>query len=296
MRRIPYHFRDKVEEKVDDLIEKNFVEYSDAPLVSVMKENGDIRLYRKLNEKTIPTKFPIPPPDEIFDKLNNKKVFCVLDLKNDYYHIVIRPEDRHKTAFSLPWYKLQFIRMAQGLLGAPFTCTESVVFLLRDFIEFCDGFFDDVIIFSETIEEHLIHLEKVLNKLAEYGMFINFEKCQFAMNSVNFLGHNISDKGILPTVQNLQKILDFSLPKDADHLRSFLGMCSFYKKFVPDYSNLVAPLFELLRKNAKLIWSEECNKNFELLKEKLQKSPVLISPDFKKPYIIQTDASNKGLG
>ena len=136
--------------------------------------------------------------------------------------------------------------MAQGLLGAPFTFTESLMFLLRDFIEFCDGFFDDVIIFSETIEEHLIHLEKVLNTLAEYGMFINFEKCQFAMNSVNFLGHNISDKGILPTVQNLQNILDFSLPKDADHLRSFLGMCSFYKKFVPDYSNLVAPLIELL--------------------------------------------------
>ena len=88
-----------------------------------------------------------------------------------------------------------------------------------DFIEFCNGFFDDVIIFSHTIEGHLIHLEKVLNKLAEYGMFIHFEKCQFAVNSVNFLGHSISDKGILPNVHNLQKILDFSLLKDADHLR-----------------------------------------------------------------------------
>ena len=139
-------------------------------------------------------------------------------------------------------------------------------------------------------------MEKVLNKLAAYGMFINFEKCQFAMNSANFLEHNISNKGILPTVQNLQKILNFSLLKDADHLRSFLGMCSIYKKFVPDYFNLVAPLFELWHKNAKFILSEECNKNFELLKEKLQKSPVLISPDFKRPYIIQTDASNKCLG
>ena len=88
--------------------------------------------------------------------LNNKKVFSVLDLKNGYYYIAIRPEDRHETAFSLPWYKLQFIRMAQGLLGAPLTFTESVMFLLRGFIEFCDGFFDEVIIFSETIEEHLI--------------------------------------------------------------------------------------------------------------------------------------------
>ena len=90
--------------------------------------------------------------------------------------------------------------MAQGLHGDPFTFTESIMFLLRDFIEFCDGFFDDVIIFSETIEEHL---EKVLKKLADYGMFINFEKCQFAMNSVDFLWHNIRDKGILPTVHNL---------------------------------------------------------------------------------------------
>ena len=111
MRRIPYHIRDKVKKKVDDLIEKNFVEYYspyNAPLVPVVKKNGDIRLYfdyRKLNEKTIPSKFPIPQPDEIFDKLNNKKVFSVLDLKNGYYHIAIRPEDRHKTAFSLPWYK-----------------------------------------------------------------------------------------------------------------------------------------------------------------------------------------------
>ena len=136
MRRIPCHFRDKVDEKVDDLIENNFVEYSDAPLVPVVKENGDIRLYRKLNEKTIPSKFPIPPPDEIFDKLNNKKVFCVLDLKNDYYHIAIRPEGRHKTAFSLPWYKLQFIRLAQGLLSAPFTVTESVMFLLETLLSF----------------------------------------------------------------------------------------------------------------------------------------------------------------
>ena len=106
-------------------------------------------------------------------------------------------------------------------------------------------------------------------------MFTNFEKCQFAMNSVNFLEHNISDKGILPTVHNLPKILDFSLPKDADHSGSILGMCSFYKKIVPGYSNLVGPLFELLHKHSKFIWSEECNKNFELLKEILQKSPVL---------------------
>ena len=175
--------------------------------------------------------------------------------------------------------ELQFIRMTQGLLGAPFTFTESIMFLLRGFIEFCDGFFDDVIIFSETVEEHLIHLEKVWNNLAEYGMLIYFEKYQSAMNSVNFLGHNISDKGILPTVHNLQKILDFSLPKDADHLHSFLGMCSFYKKSVHKIH---------------LEW--KCNNNLGLLKEKLQKSPVLISPNFKKPYIIETNTANKGLG
>ena len=93
-----------------------------------------------MNEKTTPSKFPISRPDEICDKLNNKMVFSVLNLKNGYYHIAIRPEDLHKTAFSLPCYKLQFIRMTQGLLGAPFTLTKSAMYLLRDFIEFCDGF------------------------------------------------------------------------------------------------------------------------------------------------------------
>ena len=108
IKRIPYHIRHKLKEKVDDLIEKNFVEYSDssynAPLFPVMKKNGDIRFcfdYRKLNEKIIPSKFPIPRPDEILNKLNNKKLFSVLDFKNGYYHIAIRLEDRHKTAFLL---------------------------------------------------------------------------------------------------------------------------------------------------------------------------------------------------
>ena len=126
-----------------------------------------------------------------------------LTIRRIPYHF--RDKVDEKVAFSLPWYKLQFIRLAQGLLSAPFTVTESVMFLLRDFIEFCDGIFDYLIIFSETIEEHLIHLKKVLKKLAEYGMFVNFAKCQFAMNSVNFLGDNISSKGIVPTVHNLLK-------------------------------------------------------------------------------------------
>ena len=116
MRRISYHIRDKVKEKVHDLIEKNFVLYSDfpcnAPLVPVMKKNGYIRFcfdYRKLNKRTIPSKFPFPRPDETFDELNNRKVFSVLDLKNGYYHIAIRPEEDHQRPFSLPWYKLQFV-------------------------------------------------------------------------------------------------------------------------------------------------------------------------------------------
>lgn len=92
--------------------------------------------------------------------------------------------------------------MAQGLLNAPFTFTENIIFLLRDFMEFCDGSFDDLIVFNKTIDEHLIHLQKVLKRLAEYGLFIYFEKCQFTMSSYNFLGHNINDKGILPTAHN----------------------------------------------------------------------------------------------
>ena len=109
----------------------------------------------------MPSKFPIPWPDEILDKLNNKKLFSVLNFKNGYYHIAIRLEDRHKTVFLLLWYKFQFIRMAQVYSGARLHLQKvSIILLLGDFIAFCDGFFDDVIIFSEIIEQQLIHLEK----------------------------------------------------------------------------------------------------------------------------------------
>ena len=128
--------------------------------------------------------------------------------------------------------------------------------------------FGDAIIFSETIKEHLIHLQRVLKKLAEYSIIIKFQKCQFALNSFNFLGHNFSDKGILPIVHKLQKTLDVSLPKSAGYLRLLLGMCSLYKKFVPDSFKLVAPFFELSQKTSKFIWNEECNKNFGSLEKK----------------------------
>ena len=218
-RRLPYHLRDEIKEKIDQLAANDFVEPStspyNAPLVPVLKKNGTVRLcfdYRKLNSKTIPVKYNIPRPDEIFDKLRGKKVFTVIDLQNGYYHIPIRKQDRHKTSFMLPWAKLQFKRMSQGLLGAPFTFSEGMEKVIFDMHDFCDSFFDDLIVFSDNIEQHLKHLEKLFTRLSEYGLFINFRKCQFIKNEVLFLGHLITSEGLKPSIENVKKILDIKTP------------------------------------------------------------------------------------
>ena len=302
-RRIPYNIKNEVKEEVQKLIEKNVIEHSSsaysAPLVPVVKKDGSIRLcfdYRQLNAKTIPSKYPIPRPDEIFDKLRNAQVFSVIDLKNGYYHIPIRKEDRHETAFILPWCKLQFTRMSQGLLGAPFTFSEGIDYVIADLEEFCDGFFDDLIVFSTSVEEHLKHLEKLFDRLAKFRLHINYTKCQFVQSEVRFLGHLITSKGLLPSPANTDKILRFARPTNIDQLRSFLGMASYYKIFIENFSIVAAPLFSLTKKDNQFLWTDQCDTSFQYIKTSLENPNILTQPDCSKPFVLQTDASGQGLG
>ena len=302
-RRIPISIRNEVKEKISDLLKRDIIEPSSspygAPLVPVLKRNGNVRLYfdyRQLNAKTIPNKYPIRRPNDIFGKLKSAKVFSVIDLKNGYYHIPVKAKDRCKTAFILPWCKMQFKRMSVGLLGAPFTFSEGIDFVIHDIDEFCDGFFDDMIVFSDSVSEHLKHLEIVFKKLADYGLSINYYKCQFIQRSVKFLGHIITSEGLFPSSENSGKILNFVVPTDKDKLRSFLGMASFYKNFIENFSTLAAPLFYLTKQNIPFLWTEECENSFNKIKNSLESPTFLSYPDCEKPFILQVDASGQGLG
>ena len=302
-RRLPYSQREKIADVIRDLQDNNFIETSHSqygsPVVPVVKRNGQIRLccdYRKLNAKTIPRQFPLPRADELIDNMRGSSIYSVIDLKSGYFQISLKEEDREKTVFVLPWGKYQWKRMPQGLLGAPFTFAENIAKVFGDMTTFTSAYFDDIAIFSATKEEHLLHVEQVLNRLIKCNLRINMDKCQWFKEEVEFLGHSISKHGVKPLQSKIDDIVQFAQPQNVDELRRFLGLAGYYRKFVPDFANVVSPLNHLLKKNCKFIWTSHCTESFLTLKRILSSDVLLSFPDLDKPFILQTDASETAIG
>ena len=302
-RRLAHSQRDVIAQQIETLKDKGFVEKSyspyGAPIVPVMKKDGSLRLcidYRQLNAKTIPAVYPIPRADDILDSLHGSKYFTVLDLKDAYHQIALKDEDKHKTAFVLPWEKLQWRRMPFGLIGAPYSLSAGMDYALTGCKTFAQGYYDDIIVYSKDLETHMVHVGRVLSCLAECGLQINYKKCEFVRQQVSFVGHILSGNGVRPAAQKVSDIINFPPPSDINSLRSFLGMASFYRKFVEKFSVIAMPLYSLLKKGATFSWSDQCKQAFDYIKEKLSNSNILVFPDFAKPFALQTDASNDGLG
>lgn len=302
-RRVPHSQTEEIERQIESLKEKGYVEKSQspysAPIVPVLKKDGSLRMcidYRQLNAKTIPSVYPISRSDDILDSLNGSKVFSVLDLKEAYHQIAIKEEDKHKTAFAVPWEKLQWSRMPFGLVGAPYSLAACMNYALESCRLFAKGYYDDIIVYSADMETHLVHLARVLNCLAECGLQVNYKKCDFAREEVNFVGHIVSGNGVKPASAKVSDILNFPVPLSIDSLRTFLGMASYYRKFVEDFSTRAVPLHALLKKGTPFDWSPECQEAFDFIKEKLANANILVYPDFSKPFALQTDASNAGIG
>ena len=302
-RRLAYSQRNEILNVINELQEKEFIEPSHSqygsPVVPVVKRNGQIRLccdYRKLNAKTIPRQFPLPRADELIDNMKDSSIYSVIDLKSGYFQIPLKDKDREKTAFVLPWGKYQWKRMPQGLLGAPFTFAENIAAVFGDMTAFTSAYFDDIAIFSSSEEEHLLHVQKVLDRLIECNLRINMEKCQWFQEEVEFLGHLISKSGVKPLQRKIEDIIQFAQPRTTDDLRRFLGLAGYYRKFVPDFADVVSPLNQLLRKNCKFLWTPKCEESFQKLKTILSSDVILSFPNLEKPFILQTDASGAAIG
>ncbi|KAG1972065.1 interleukin-1 receptor accessory protein-like 1-A [Pimephales promelas] len=254
-----------VRRHLEELLEAGIIRESESsfssPIVVVKKKNGDVRLcidYRKLNTQTIKDAYALPNLEEAFSALRGAKWFSVLDLKSGYYQIEVEEKDKHKTAFVCPLGFWEFNRMPQGITNAPST--------FQRLMEKCMGdinltevlvFLDDLIIFSETLEEHEIRLLHVLNRLKEYGLKLSVEKCKFLQTSVRYLGHVVSQNGVETDPQKIETIKTWPSPKTLKELRSFLGFSGYYRRFIRDYSKIAKPLNDLtvgyppLRKNCK---------------------------------------------
>jgi hypothetical protein len=290
--------------QLQELLDKCYIHPSSSPwgcpTLFVKKKDDSLRLcvdYRPLNVVTIKNKYPLPRIDVLFDQLAVAKVFSKIDLRSGYYQIKIRPCDIPKTAFSTRYGLYEYLVMSFGLTNAPayFMYLTNSVFM-TELDKFVGVFIDDILIYSRNEEEHAAeHLRIVLQRLRDHKLYAKFSKCEFWLDSVKILGHTISKEGISVDPSKVQEVMDWKPPKTVHQIHSFLGLAGYYRRFIPDFSRIVKPMTELLKKGVKFVWSKDCEKAFHTLRQHLTTSLVLVQPDNSKPFEVFCDASSTGL-
>jgi len=282
MYRLSPEEKEECEKQVKDLLDKGLIQPSSspwgAPVLFVPKPNGKLRMccdFRMLNKQTIKNKFPLPRIDDLLDVLHGKKVFSSLDLQSGYWQIALRPEDMTKTAFNTHFGHFEYKVMCFGLANAPATFQSLMNDIFKDYLgKFVVVYLDDILIFSESPEEHLVHLELVLKKLRSHKLYAQLPKCDFGLSELKFVGHVIGDFGVKPDPAKVQVVTDWPEPQNAAELRSFLGLAQYFPKFMQGYAQIVHCLYDLLKTNAVYTFTDKHREAFETVKHALCNAPV----------------------
>lgn len=247
--------------------------------------------YRALNKKTIKNRYPIPRIDELMDELHGACYFSKIDLRSGYHQIRMREEDVQKTAFRCHYGHFEFLVLPFGLTNAPATFQSCMNHTFRQQLrKFLLIFFDDILIYSKTWEEHLKHIEEVLNILETKSLYAKISKCEFGLKEILYLGRKINAEGESVDEEKIRAIQEWPRPKTLTQLRGFVGLCSYYRRFVKGFSKIAAPLTDLTKKGA-FSWCDRAQQAFEQLQEAMSSCPVLAIPDFSIPFELQCDAS-----
>ena len=291
----------EIDKQIHDMLKADIIEQSTSPwaspVVLVKKKNGDFRFavdYRRLNQVTKPMSFPLPRPDDVYDTIgeSHAQIFTVLDLACGFWQIPLDTQSRTKTAFTSHSGNYQFKKLPFGLMNAPVSFQMVMTQVLRGLTrKFALVYVDDIIIFSPDFDTHLKHLAAVFDRLRCANLKLKPQKCHFAAKEVTYLGHVISKHGIKVNPAKTAVIQTFPLPKDPSEVRSFLGICNYYRRFVQGYATVTAPLNRLLQKDVNFVWNTDCEMAFQRLKQALISPPILRYPDFDKEFILATDAS-----
>lgn len=282
------------------VIEPSHSSFSSPPVI-IEREGKDPRFcidYRLLNEITEDESSHLPLIASANKDLGNAKIFSTMDLKKGYWQVKLNPDHKHYTAFSTPdGGHYQFIVMPFGLKGAPATFQKMMVHeVLTGYLHsFVQCYLDDIIVYSDNINQHLKHLRLVFERLAQHNLKLSVEKCNFFKTNLNFLGHQIIDNYIYPQEKHIEQIKKFPVPKTKKQLQSFLGTCNWLREYVPNLAQLTAPLTELLKKKVNFKWSKQCEQAFERTKIELSKPVALSRPNFEQTFILQTDSSGIGM-
>ncbi|XP_078245177.1 uncharacterized protein LOC144587786 [Pogona vitticeps] len=303
--RVTGPYRDKVRKELDEMLRENIIVPSSSPwsspIVLVDKPDGSIRFcvdYRKLNRVTTPDAYPMPRLDNLIETIGGCRFISSLDLVKGYWQLRIDPRDQEKTAFCSPFGLYEFRVLSFGLRNAPATFQRLMDQTLAGLSDFTVAYIDDIGIFSNTWEDHLIHLELVLQRLSAAGLTVKASKCQLGSPEIKYLGHMVGGGMIKPLEAKIEAVRDWPRPNTKKKVKSFLGLVGYYRKFIPRFSEIAAPLTDLTRKTAddRIPWTSDCEAAFQRLKEALINYPVLRAPDFDREFIIYTDASNSGVG
>ncbi|XP_073831437.1 uncharacterized protein [Musca autumnalis] len=292
-------------EKVNELLAKGFIEPSrsayNSPITLARKKNGTWRLcmdFRHLNSKSSPDAYPLPRISSILDRLREANFVSSLDLKDGYWQIPLEESSRKYTAFTVPGRGLyQWRVMPFGLHSAPATFQRALDTVIgADMEPHAFAYLDDIIVIGRTLEEHLANLREVFRRLREVNLRINPEKCEFFKKETKYLGHVVSAQGIHTDPDKVAAIRELPAPTTLKELRRFLGVVSWYRRFVPEFATIAYPLTSMLKKGKHWRWTEDQQTVFEILKIRLTEAPVLACPNFTVPFTLQTDASDYGLG
>lgn len=290
--------------KLDKMLQQGVIRPSTSsyasPIFLVPKDQGkDFRPvvdYRRLNKKVILESVPLPDLHNSFTWFAGARWFTVLDLNQAYYQIPLTEDCKHVTAFCTDWNLFEFNRVPFGLATGAAVLSRLLDYVLGDLKLSCVfNYLDDLVIYSSTFEEHLDHLSLVFHKLREAGLTVKPSKITLARNQVSFLGHLVSGESIRIDQQRTKALRNLPPPKDKKGIARFIGMANYFRRFVPNFAQLAAPLNELRRKGARFIWGEAQEAAFHAIKSAIANPPVLGVPDFNRRFVVQTDASNSGV-
>lgn len=297
--------KEALREILDELLEKGMIQASNSPyaspIVLVRKKNGSLRLcidYRGLNKITVRDNFPTELIDDNLDRLRDKKYFTILDLKDGFHHVKMSKESVRFTSFVTPLGQFEYLRMPFGLTNAPRVFQRFLHAVFEPLIR-SDKillYLDDLLVASKDIDEHVEVISEAFGLAGKHHLQLRVDKCYFAQTEIKYLGYCVDHRGIRPSDENVDTVLNYPVPRNARDVQRFVGLTSYFRRFVPGFSVLAKPLYDLLRKNASFKFGVTENLAFDTLKRLLASKAVLAIYSPRAETELHCDASTSGYG